>query len=341
MLLQVQLYPNSSAYCINGEFSNYNSRDWPLPVLLRNIEEGPLAVRVWNPKIYPQDKAHRMPVITPAYPSMCSTHNVTSSTQAVTTDEFGYAAETADKILLGQDKWDTLFKKHDFFHKYKHYLQVVASSDDQDIHLKFNGFVESRLRQLVMKLELVDQIDRAHPFIKGFDRLIMCHNADEEGIISRGDIPATAESKLDETSNEAHGFQNEMVEDTDRNGSAEYNSHIPNSDAQLSASERQSVSSVNGDNKRKEGAAYPKKMWVTIFYVGLQIKQRDPANPTRQLDISWPSNEFMKLIRSWDQYEGEKMAISVRCIKKYQIFLTKYIALVCRWKCMMRQNFQR
>jgi hypothetical protein len=28
------------------------SRSWPQPVLLKQIEEGPLQVRVWNPKVY-------------------------------------------------------------------------------------------------------------------------------------------------------------------------------------------------------------------------------------------------------------------------------------------------
>ena len=88
---------------------------WPAPVLLKPIEEGPLQVPVWNPKVrlarifprsvkpistdgdtdhrfdpqlYPSDRSHRMPIITPAYPSMCSTHNVTLSTQQIMTAEF-------------------------------------------------------------------------------------------------------------------------------------------------------------------------------------------------------------------------------------------------------------
>lgn len=74
----------------------FNSRPWPQPVLLKPIEEGPLQVRVWNPKLYQADKAHKMPIITPAYPSMCATHNVTDSTKAVMLSEFkdGEAART-------------------------------------------------------------------------------------------------------------------------------------------------------------------------------------------------------------------------------------------------------
>ena len=39
-------------------------------------------------QLYPGDRAHRMPIITPAYPAMCATHNVTASTQMVMTEEF-------------------------------------------------------------------------------------------------------------------------------------------------------------------------------------------------------------------------------------------------------------
>jgi poly(A) polymerase len=56
--------------------------------MLKPLEEGPLQVRVWNPKLYQADRAHKMPIITPAYPSMCSTHNVTDSTKSVMSREF-------------------------------------------------------------------------------------------------------------------------------------------------------------------------------------------------------------------------------------------------------------
>jgi hypothetical protein len=39
-------------------------------------------------QLYPSDRLHRMPIITPAYPAMCATHNVTASTQMITTEEF-------------------------------------------------------------------------------------------------------------------------------------------------------------------------------------------------------------------------------------------------------------
>jgi len=45
-------------------------------------------MKVWDPKLYPADKYHKMPVITPAYPSICSTHNIIASTQQLIINEF-------------------------------------------------------------------------------------------------------------------------------------------------------------------------------------------------------------------------------------------------------------
>lgn len=115
-----QLYPNASAGTIIAKFFRIMHKwSWPQPVLLKPIEDGPLQVRVWNPRIYPQDRLHKMPIITPAYPSMCSTHNVTHSTQSVLIREFERAADIADKVMVGSNQWTDLFEKEDFFYSYK------------------------------------------------------------------------------------------------------------------------------------------------------------------------------------------------------------------------------
>ena len=98
-----QLYPNAVASTIVHKFFGiFQQWKWPHPVLLKPMEDGPLQVRIWNPRIYPQDKLHRMPIITPAYPSMCATHNVTPSTERVMTREFARGAEITERILGGE-----------------------------------------------------------------------------------------------------------------------------------------------------------------------------------------------------------------------------------------------
>ncbi|KAF9432642.1 polynucleotide adenylyltransferase [Entomortierella beljakovae] len=155
-------------------------------LVARPIEEGPLQVRVWNPKLYPADKAHKMPIITPAYPSMCATHNVTDSTKAVMLSEFKDAAERVNRIMVERAPWSSLFVKDDFFSRYKHYLQVIASSDSEEQHLRWSGFVESRIRHLVTKLERVENLVLAHPYIKGFSRITNYKTAAERDDAAHG-----------------------------------------------------------------------------------------------------------------------------------------------------------
>lgn len=51
-----------------------------------------------------------------------------------------------------------------------------------------SGTVESKLRQLVMKLEYVDFLVIAHPFIKGFDQEAFCLTDDEFRAVAEGEI---------------------------------------------------------------------------------------------------------------------------------------------------------
>lgn len=46
--------------------------------------------------------------------------------------------------------------------------------------------VESKLRLLVMNLEKLDNIDLAHPFNKGFDKVHYCHTDSEAEAIAKG-----------------------------------------------------------------------------------------------------------------------------------------------------------
>ncbi|KZT71564.1 Poly(A) polymerase [Daedalea quercina L-15889] len=184
-----QLYPNAIAGAIVSRFFIIMYQwTWPQPVLLKQIEEGPLPVRVWNPKVYPADRSHRMPIITPAYPSMCATHNVTASTQMIMTKEFKKGSEIVDRVIVGKAEWSELFAKHDFFHKYRYYLQIIASTRSPELQIKWSGTVESRIRQLVMKLEYVESLTLAHPFIKGFDQVYYCLTAEEVRAVAQGDV---------------------------------------------------------------------------------------------------------------------------------------------------------
>ncbi|RKP21236.1 Poly(A) polymerase PAPalpha [Rozella allomycis CSF55] len=164
-----QLYPNAAPSTIVARFfSIYYQWKWPMPVMLKHIEDGPLPV--WNPRVNPAERNHRMPVITPAYPSMCSTHNVCASTQSVITAEFLRGSQITLNIEHGKGKWEDLFAKSDFFSRYKVYLQVVASARSQENHRIWLGFVESRVRMFVLKLETVPGVVASPPYPYGFEK---------------------------------------------------------------------------------------------------------------------------------------------------------------------------
>ncbi|WFD25203.1 polynucleotide adenylyltransferase [Malassezia nana] len=279
-----QLYPNEVAGAIVSRFFIILLQwKWPQPVLLKTIEEGPLPIRVWNPRLYPTDRLHRMPIITPAYPSMCATHNVNQSTQMIMTQEFQRGAEIVDRIFLGKAQWSELFEPHDFFHKYKYYLQVIASSGSADLQLKWEGTVESRLRQLVMKLELVPTVLCAHPFVKSFEHENVCFSDEEVRRVAMGDVPPNVA---------AHSKLQSLPEMGD--AAKEKDEAVQQSDAE---SGRRTV-------------------YTTTFYIGLKIEPRKAHDgPTRRLDISYPTMDFTQKVKQWDQFDEAAMGIVVRHIK--------------------------
>lgn len=214
-----QLYPNTvSSVIVEKFFQIYSQWNWPQPVLLKQIEDGPLQVRVWNPRLYPHDRQHRMPVITPAYPSMCATHNITKSTKEIVMKELNRGAEITHHILQGTSSWSSLLERHRFFHDYKFYLCVVAATKSSSAeHLKWSGMIESKLRLLVQKLEVTEGIQLAHPYFKTSENSFLCSSGDEvtqvvntygtlDGEKFTKDIPALTSISIEgeESPNEVH-----------------------------------------------------------------------------------------------------------------------------------------
>ncbi|XP_039060589.1 nuclear poly(A) polymerase 1-like isoform X1 [Hibiscus syriacus] len=149
-----QLYPNALPNMLVSRFFRvYTQWRWPNPVLLCPIEERSLGLQVWDPRKYPKDRYHLMPIITPAYPSMNSSYNVSSSTLRIMTDEFQRGGEICEAMEANEADWDTLFEAYAFFDAYKNYLEIDISAENDDDLRKWKGWVESRLRQLTLKIE--------------------------------------------------------------------------------------------------------------------------------------------------------------------------------------------
>ncbi|KAK6249719.1 Polymerase [Theobroma cacao] len=149
-----QLYPNALPNMLVSRFFRvYTQWRWPNPVMLCAIEEGSLGLQVWDPRKNPKDRYHLMPIITPAYPCMNSSYNVSSSTLRIMTDEFQRGSEICEAMEANKADWDILFESYAFFEAYKNYLQIDISAENADDLRKWKGWVESRLRQLTLKIE--------------------------------------------------------------------------------------------------------------------------------------------------------------------------------------------
>ncbi|KAG1057553.1 hypothetical protein G6F46_004352 [Rhizopus delemar] len=263
-----QLYPNAcAASIVNRFFLIMYQWKWPQPVLLRPLEDGPLQVRVWNPKLYPADRSHRMPIITPAYPSMCATHNVTESTRKIMIQEFKNGIDVASNIILGSGQWSDLFVKSDFFQQFKHYLQITSSSYSSETQLMWSGLVEAKLRQLVLKLETVDMIELAHPYVKGFDKAHYCLNDQEVEDVMKGGLLNERSISVEEG-----GLEVDHIESLKANGI-------------IKEEEKENI----------------KKVYTTTFYIGLEIIKPKPENEVgggRKLNLIGPIQDFQKLLPS-------------------------------------------
>ncbi|KAH9514227.1 hypothetical protein Btru_028430 [Bulinus truncatus] len=159
-----QLYPKAApATIVHRFFLVYSKWDWPSPVLLKPLDtENKLGYPVWDSRINAADRFHLMPIITPAYPQQNSTYNVTQSTRTIIMEEFMEGLQVVTLIYEGREEWSKLFERSDFFHKYKHYIVVKASAEEEDHYLEWKGYVESKIRLLVGNLERNPNIKLAH-----------------------------------------------------------------------------------------------------------------------------------------------------------------------------------
>uniref|UniRef100_A0A2P2MJH0 polynucleotide adenylyltransferase n=1 Tax=Rhizophora mucronata TaxID=61149 RepID=A0A2P2MJH0_RHIMU len=149
-----QLYPKAiPSMLVSRFFRVYAQWRWPIPVMLCSIKDEKLGFSVWDSRKNPRDRTHHMPIITPAYPCMNSSYNVSTSTLRVMMEQFQYGNKICQEIELSKAQWNTLFEPYLFFESYRNYLQVDIFAADVDDLRAWKGWVESRLRQLTLMIE--------------------------------------------------------------------------------------------------------------------------------------------------------------------------------------------
>ncbi|KAA8651544.1 polynucleotide adenylyltransferase [Aspergillus tanneri] len=284
-----QLYPQATGSVIVGKFFRIMTKwAWPQPVLLKPIEEGPLQIKVWNPQLYHGDRFHLMPIITPAYPSMCATHNVSLSTKTVILRELQRGGDIVDRIFLKQQTWNDLFARHTFFTRdYKYYLSITASSKTKEAESVWSGLVESKLRHLVGALDRKQTIAVSHPFPKGFERVHIVNNDEEAEAVKNGSTKyqdkGTRTETTDETKDAAH---------------------------QAAAENGIEMREVTETVEKANGGALT--MYTTTYYIGLELKPLEP-------DISADAQIFKSTCTSWPGYQPGINDLAITHVRNFDL----------------------
>lgn len=145
--------------------------------------------------------------------------------------------------------------------------------------------VESKLRQLVAKLEIIDTLARVHPFTKGFDRTYYALTDEDQATIVVGNPPEALQQRTAAD-----------VKD-DQNATPIYTTtyYIGLEIAKPGANEGERTDQAAATH----GSTAP------------------ASTGPRKLDISQPTSDFMKLARSWEYYKNDIMGIAVRHIKRF------------------------
>ncbi|KAL9592789.1 MAG: hypothetical protein Q9179_006366 [Wetmoreana sp. 5 TL-2023] len=221
----------------------------------------------WGPCMESPNKYHLMPIITPAYPAMCATHNIGPTTKKVIIQELERGGDITDKISFGKLQWRDLFTKHTYFTQdYRYYLSIISGSTTKEAQASWSGFVESRVRLLVQSLESQGSIAVARLFNKGFAREHRCKDEDEIAAVLHGDMQYQATNVKTETT--------DSIKDPLHNAVAQ-----GNADAALVA---------NGNGEPTTNGHEPHPFYTTTYYIGIELAQ----DSTKKLDVSEQSRDW-------------------------------------------------
>lgn len=182
-----QRYTFACAYTIVRKFFLiYTQWRWPNPIMLTSIEDHNSLcpdgkfLPVWNPKVNAKDCLHLMPIITPAFPAMNSSYNVGVPQFRCMQEEIWRAqamfqkfdGTTADQ--RGTFSWEDLFSdiSLEYFQRHPRYVQVDVLANSEDDQQVWYGWIESRIRMLILALEQPPSIF-SHPQANAFHHHIL------------------------------------------------------------------------------------------------------------------------------------------------------------------------
>ena len=163
-----QMFPNFSPLQICLKFFLVYSRwNWGNPVILcpitQSTEVGLMGFKIWNPKLNHSDRSHLMPIVTPAFPCMNSTYNVSETTKRILISEFARAFQILSSFT-DSTTLEKLVRPPPFLSLFRFYLAVDVCGQNPAAVNKLKGFVESRLRILLKFLENTPGVSWVRPW---------------------------------------------------------------------------------------------------------------------------------------------------------------------------------
>jgi poly(A) polymerase len=301
-------------------FLTYTKWRWPHPIMLTGIEDrSPLEsdgryLPVWNPKVYPKDGLHLMPIITPAYPSMNSAYNVGLPQFRHLQAEFQRGQlvcqskepePSADDSNGNGSKhfpWSLLCAPcvYDFFQRHCRYIQVDICADSAEDHRNWFGWVESRLRMLIIALEQPPFVF-CHPQANCFHRREARESTKRSGGVC---LPGKGERNSECSNGEYRGSpetKSKMNSDVDmmNHGGSSSNAEGGSTSGAGSIQDGMSDIRINdvdkGDKSVKMDVPHTEYSYISSFFIGLSFR-----NGLRSADITPSIQEFLSRVNAWD-----------------------------------------
>lgn len=252
---------------------------------------------------------------------MCATHNVGKSSMAVIQKELELGARLTDEILLGRRPWKDLFTKHTFFTQdFKYYLTVISASKTREAQNTWAGFIESKVRILVQKIEVHPSIGLARPFNKSYERIHKCKNDAQIEEVQSGSLDYVAKEISEATTNGA--VKSEVKSEPDGGPlSVQIKSEQtegPRLDAIASAPTAGNIKDEDGESKIKledvpeEGTETT--IYTTNHYIGLQL-----AEGAKSLDLSREVNDWKAMCLSHPLFNAHVNSLTIQHVRNFAL----------------------
>ena len=225
--------------------------------------------------------------------------------------------EISWNVEHGKAKWEDLVRPHEFFCRYKYYLQVDVSTygatapleavdngsgggggDVAEMHRKWFGFCESRLRAFVAALENTPGV-QAQPHAELF------HWSPNDALVAAGDSSAA-------TSDAAPAKQLALGTSTDQSDSQRLQvAQSGSSDASLSSAS----TSAATDPSTAVASTAGRTIAVTSYFVALTF-----APHIQSIDLMTDSDGVREWVHKLSSWEGRKVGMDLQmAIMKCQV----------------------